>query len=504
MTSADAAPGNSRLDRVTRPFSLPRLIPWFALAAIFAVAILLRQWIPLNTDVSWLLLAGERVLDGQQLYRDVIETNPPMSVLAYLPAIMLGRLIGVEPHRILDGEMLLLALLSLWISAQILRRSSLAADFGWPLVIWSAAVMTIMPLQVFGQREHIATLTLLPALAVWAMRWNRETPVIWAAILAGLGAGITLAFKPYFAIPVTLCVITASIGARQWSSLLAPENIIAGGLVAVLSVWTYLSFPDYFTLIYPIVRDVYLSWSMPLSVVLINPATMIGLISVIGVLLARQQSPLNPAVWLALTASIGFALVFYLQRRGWSYHSFPMVSLAMLAMGQAILRPCLHLGRRSLIAAMGVLGLTFVVGCQWFYANIDVGPVEAAIAGLKPRPKILMLSGEAAIGNPLVRNVHGTWVSRQQHLWIREHVRLTREDHAVDAATEARLNDYLALERRWLIEDFRKNPPDIILIDDLRDHWGDWARADTEIATLLKPYHLIRTVQGIEVLSLSQ
>jgi len=501
MTSVDAAPGNSRLDRATRLFRLPWLMPWLALAAIFTIAILLRQYMALNTDVSWLLVAGERVLDGQQLYRDIVEINPPMAVLAYLPGIALARAVGVDPHSVIDAAILLLAALSLFLTSRILRRSSFANDFGLPLLIWSAAVMTIMPLQVFGQREHIATLTLLPSLALWALRWDRQAPRAWAILVAGIGAGITLAFKPFFAVPVALCVIAAAVATRRWRVLLAPENVIAGALVAGFSVWTYLAYPDYFSLTYPIVRDSYLSWSMPLSVIFVNPATMIGLFAAISVCLTRQQGPLNPAIWITLVASAGFAVSFYLQRRGWSYHSFPMVSLALLAMGQALTLPRMHLARPGVIAVFVVLAMTFLVGCQWFYANVDVGPVEAAITGLKRNPKILVLSGEAAIGHPLVRNVHGTWVSRQENLWVREFVRLTREDHAVDPTTDARLKDYLALERRWLIEDFRNTPPDIVLVDNLRDHWGDWARADGEITELLKPYRLVTTVRGIDVLS---
>ena len=116
----------------------------------------------------------------------------------------------------------------------------------------------------------------------------------------------------------------------------------------------------------------------------------------------------------------------------------------------------------------------------WFNATVYVGPIRQAIAGLMSNPRILVLSGEAAIGHPLVRDVGGVWVSRQENLWIREFTRLTRERTVVDAATDARLNDYLALERKWLIEDFRKLPPDLVLVDNLRDGWGAWARADAE------------------------
>ena len=119
--------------------------------------------------------------------------------------------------------------------------------------------------------------------------------------------------------------------------------------------------------------------------------------------------------------------------------------------------------------------------------------------GLVPHPWILVLSGEAAIGYPLVRHINGVWVSRQENLWIREFVRLTRERTSVDAATDAKLNDYLALERKWLIEDFKKLPPDLVLVDNLRNDWGAW-RADAEVSQLLDSYTHVRSVEGIDIL----
>ncbi|MET0677147.1 MAG: hypothetical protein ABW175_15220, partial [Bradyrhizobium sp.] len=99
-----------------------------------------------------------------------------------------------------------------------------------------------------------------------------------------------------------------------------------------------------------------------------------------------------------------------------------------------------------------------------------------------------------------VRDVGGVWVSREENLWLREFVRLTREKTHVDAAKDARMNGYLALERQWLLEDFRKTPPDIILVDNQRNGYGDWARADAELSELMKPYALVRSVDGVDIL----
>jgi hypothetical protein len=51
-----------------------------------------------------------------------------------------------------------------------------------------------------------------------------------------------------------------------------------------------------------------------------------------------------------------------------------------------------------------------------------------------------------------------------------------------------------------LIEDFKRMPPDVVLVDNLRDDWGAWARADEEVAQLLKTYTLVRSIEGIDIL----
>ena len=144
-------------------------MPLLLIGVVFAVAIGLRQVVPLNTDVSWLLVIGERMLDGQRLYRDIIEINPPMAAFAYLPGVALARVLGVDPRHVIDAQLLLLAAASLFAVSRILRLSpATAPSKSGAFAVWAAAVVTILPMHVFAQREHIAMLTFLPALAVAA------------------------------------------------------------------------------------------------------------------------------------------------------------------------------------------------------------------------------------------------------------------------------------------------------------------------------------------------
>ena len=494
---AVSSPPSSRADDRETLSSLS----WLSIAALFATAMLLRQVIPVNLDVSWLLVAGERVLEGQKLYVDIVEINPPMAVFAYLPGIALAHAIGLDSAVVTDGLVLTLAAASLLVTCQILRLSvkldNVRLSF---FAVWAVAVVTILPMNVFAQREHLALLTFLPALAAYSLRGNRESLPMWAILVAGVGAGITLAFKPFFAVPAVMCVAFAVARSRSWRALFAPENLVTGSLVTIYAIFCYIHYPEYFTLIYQIVRDTYLSWSMPLPVIFFNSATMISAIAAISLLWTLRQRPLDSTALVMALASLGFAFVFYVQRRGWSYQSYPMVALAMITMGYVLIADAQLHARLSRLPATAVLAAAFVLGCLWFNMKVYVGPIEGVVAGIKPNPRILVMSGEAAIGHPLVRALHGVWVSRQECLWIRTFTRVTRERTTVDADLNAKLNSYLALERQWLIEDFKRLPPDVVLVDNLREGWGAWAKADADLAQLLKPYVLVQTIEGIDIL----
>src|SRR5438876_4199072 len=99
--------------------------PWLAVVAVFVASVLLRQVMPFNVDVSWGLIVSERMLDGQRLYVDILETNPPMAVSVYVLGVALARAIGVRPEVATDGLIFLLFAASLALTWRILQHSSL-------------------------------------------------------------------------------------------------------------------------------------------------------------------------------------------------------------------------------------------------------------------------------------------------------------------------------------------------------------------------------------------
>jgi hypothetical protein len=156
--------------------------------------------------------------------------------------------------------------------------------------------------------------------------------------------------------------------------------------------------------------------------------------------------------------------------------------------------------RHLRIGASVIAVAIFANACVWFNASVDVRKLEAAVARLGPHPKIMMLGAAATIAHPLVRNVGGTWASRQEAFLIREIVRRARQEQTFDAISSARLDGYVAAERDGLVADFRISSPDVVLVDNRDSDWSAWAQADPELAELLKPYAWVQRVDGIDIL----
>lgn len=489
--------------RVLQNARATRALWWIAAALLFAVAVCLRQIVAANTDVSWLLIAADKLIAGKRLYLDIIETNPPMAVLTYVPAVLIARVLGVPAEAVVDGLVFAAIAISLGLTACILRASTALGDRQrWPVLLLGIAVLAILPAQSFAQREHIAIVELLPALALLALRANGDTPRPWAVLIGGIGLGLALSFKPYFALALLCAVAAAALYVKSWRVVLAPENFVAAGFVAVYAAATALVFPDYFTVIGPMVRDVYMPIGPSWTDVLLKPVMLLWGVALAAALLIYRRG----ATQLLLVAiSIGFAIVFVLQRKGWPYHSYPMMVFALLALGHAITAEGsrVRTSRGTLAGALALLAGLFLQSMVWFDRAFDARALQPHVARLGPHPVVLAITGEPGLGHPLTRALGGTWVSRQQAIWVAHYESYLRKTGAPDAQKLAMLERYAARERQWLAQDIRETPPDVVLVDNLTGDWSGWLTQHPDIADLLQNYHRVDSVMGVDILTRS-
>jgi hypothetical protein len=484
--------------------ALPR---WLPLVVVFILAVFLRQVLVANTDVSWGLVMAEKLLDGQRLYVDIIEVNPPATPYLYVGPALLARLAGLPAEFVVDGLVFLAAGLSLWLAGRILLKAGLVADGdAWLLATVVAVALTILPAQTFGEREHIGLITFLPLLAACAARAKGDAPSWSMVIAAGIGAGITVVIKPHFAAAILCTAAAAALCARSWRPLLALENWIAAALLAAYCAWVLLAFPQFVSDVLPLVMAVYVPAKAKFLKFIIHFATPLWVTALLLIALLKRRAALDPPFSLLLAASFGFSISFFGQQKGWSYHSYPMLALALIALVLAFIdrwhrapsepaeRP-----KRLAIAIMTALiaGTTFC----WMNFAVDCSALAPAIRALKSHPKMLALSSDLAIGHPLTRQVGGIWVSRVSALWITAGVWLRRRNETLDPQTDARLEVYAARDRAMLAEDIARHQPDVILVDLMKTiDWLAWARSDPALAEQMRSYRDYQKLDDVLIL----
>lgn len=474
---------------------------WLPLLLILAVAVVVRHFVVANTDVSWEITLSEKILDGQRLYTDLIEINPPASTFLYLPAVALARALGWAPETVIDISVFVAAL-SLGVASLIVDRYRLLDGLdGWLVAAVTLAVLTILPAQTFGEREHIALIAVLPMLATLAARTKGERPQLRYSLIAGIGAGITVCIKPHFALALALAVAAGTLHRRSWRMLLVPENLVAATIAAVYGLCVVIFYRAYITEVMPLVADVYLPARLSLARTLLDTPVVLWAGAVLIVLGLRRGTGVHPALLVLLTASAGFAAAYMVQGKGWPYQSYPMLALALIALALACgfrRRAKAQSGKRDDLKTTGawvVLGVITVWSFAWFNIAVDDRAAAAVVKRIAPpHPTIALISDDVALGHPLVRAVQGRWISRFGSLWVTEDAAIQRVAGGLDAAKKQRLAADVEAERQRMIGEIRDGKPDIVLIDQRPGRiligegggsWSDWVNADRELSGLI-------------------
>ena len=473
--------------------SLAGAAPWQVLtaallAAAFAIGLLVS--VP---DVTWLEIAAGRVLHGQRLYSQVLEVNPPLSVLVYAPAVLLSDGLGLRLEVATAALCVLAILASLGLAGAILRPLTGADPVrGWKLAAAGAFVLGVMPAAAFGQREHLAVIALVPFLAATAVRADGRRPVWPLAVLAGLGLGVAIALKPHLAAVAVLPALWTC--RRDLRRVVVQPECWAGALsLAAYAIAILALFPSYLNGLVPVLREVYLPIRAPIWLLLILPGVPLALGSALVARLMRLDGPL---LTVPMLAALGGAVAFLVQGKGWPYHAYPMLAFAALA----LLAPAAVVARAWSRIDWPMLLLPPLAAMAWLSTNVDSAALARAVAAAAPSsPSLIAISGNLGVGMPIVRALHGRWTGSEPSLWISDGV-LRREDaERLTPAGRFRLDALMNTERTRLVQDIRTGRPEVVLFDRKGFDWRDWAMQDAAVSGVLRGYRFSGAAGGIEV-----
>ena len=175
------------------PSPPPREAPaWpLAVALLLVVAAGALLWnAELVNDVAWQLWVARQLAHGVTLYTDIIEVNPPLWFWAAIPVVDLAQLIGVSSYHVLIASVLALDIIALLLVRRLCRdlQSGVLIVLGFPVITLFAF------LDVFGQREHLTLIAIVPYLVLVARRSvelaTGKTIAIVCGILAAFGIAL--------------------------------------------------------------------------------------------------------------------------------------------------------------------------------------------------------------------------------------------------------------------------------------------------------------------------
>jgi hypothetical protein len=499
-----------------RPARLAGLLagPWTTFALVL-LAIGQQLAGHLDCDVSWFITFAEKFVDGAVPYVDVTDPNPPASFLAMTPAVALARKLGVAVESVVAALVFLFAFSSIATSALIFRAGASRSREEWGLLRnASVFLLLVAPEMVFAEREHIALLALAPLLATLAASAEGGNIPRGLRIVAGLGAGVAICFKPFFALALALPALALAARERSPRLLLTIEMAAAAALCAAYGIFTLLLFPAYARYALPVIVEVY----QPARDAFVNLALFslapfnVALLAALGLASARglAHPPVAPvfvapaAARVCAFASLGFLASFFLQGKGWSNHAYPGIALALFAWCFFALdrHPRVRAARDGrlfkfiflpiFVAAPALFGAAKVL------ADVEEHPgLRAEIARVAPpHPRLVAMARQLDYGHPVTRQAGGTWVGRPNALWTASLAAYLLRD-ATDPARRARLEDFRRRDLAGFAEDVRMASPDAIVVEDKDTR--EWVLRQPETAQTLDRYERRGQAGDIEI-----
>ena len=313
-----------------------RRAAWIAGVGLVALT-LVGQFARLaEPDIGYMLYAAGRLLDGAKLYRDVVDINPPPIFAFNLPIVWIARVTHVSDIQLYRLVTVLVVAAVLLFVRRLLTHYLLPERPVERHYVLLLLTFVLLPLarEDLGQREHLVLALLLPYLAIVIARLERRSPPTGDAAIAGALAGLVVALKPPFALPL--------IASEAWCRWRSPDSrmrptpeVSALAVVVCLYLVVVLTMtPDYLRLVGTLGQayTTYLRVA-PLNLILFAPGAPLTAFALLAAIALRGERRHDEARSVVSVAMVGCFLAGVAQQKGLRYHFYPSFALATLLLG---------------------------------------------------------------------------------------------------------------------------------------------------------------------------
>ena len=514
-----------------------------AIAGLLAWSVLQELQLGLWDDVTVLISLSERILDGQWPYVDYLTSNPPASLLIYVPPTECARLLGLPVDLMTKIFVFAGAAASIAFCIRLAHKSDAARDLGQVGLLATVAALFVLPACVFAQRDHIALIAALPMLVVMGIRASERTVGALSATIAGLGGGLMVVIRPHYAVAIGLAALYVAWRRGLRPSALFPEFYAASLVCAAYLVAIFLFFPSFLSDAMPMALAVYAPLKLDPQVLLVKaPTGLIWITLAALALVYRKQVAANAFASVAALASAGAFWSYFIQGKGFPYHGYVAIALAFVTVTLALSKsPRLSSGAplamtigfcvaiiadsatgiwsvamvstnlafalialavtflpesmafrhvRWSVLSFGALFVAFGQAESWHQSGWRKDPRFLAEAEKLGHPKLALVSENQAFVEFLADRVGKRWRQHVYALGITAGVDIVLDRQTVDEATRQKLEAYRRREQDLLLGDIADQKPDAIIVE---EKWAKVHLAQPTLERILRGYRLVST-----------
>jgi hypothetical protein len=428
------------------PRGLPRsLLLAAALVALWAAATWMAWDLPLNNDVSWQYWVARQLRGGAMLYRDMLESNPPLWFWEAVPASSLADRLGIDASHVAIAGVMALNVVVIG-----LCRAALPPGERGVALIGLAGVLFGLPLFDFGERDHLMAVATLPYVLLAARRGEGLSVSRELAIGTGLVAASGVALKPHFLLlPLALEAWLAI--RRDWRLIRVETIALMAALLAYVAV-VALATPAYFTHELPAVFAAYGEFKPPFATLWTEQIYLPGWL-LAGAALALGWSNASPRTHACGVAALAFIACYAAQAKGFPYQALPATMASALAAWLLLVERHRRAAGYSAAAAIGWAAFcAIMIGA---FSPMRLGAITERLETLPAGSTVAVVSAHSWNAFPLVEDRHFIWPMRGLLLW--QFPAIARTGPNTPLARETRAS---------IVDDLWCHPPDAILFDD--------------------------------------
>lgn len=446
---------------------------WLLLAALCLAAVGPAY---VNHDAAWYLYMVERWRDGASLYRDVVDTNPPLIIWLMAPPVLLARVTDIGAPLLFKLYVFTIAAAAMLATGRIVRRGLPAREF----ILVTLVVFVCLPFAKgdFGQREHFALLLTMPyilAAAVPGAPIGRK-----AASLVGIAGGIGFAVKPHFlmawiAVEAAVLWRDGAVSLRRPASIAAMATFVIYGLTAALMAPQYFGVADQ-------VRQVYGGLNSPFAVLLRLREVQLWIVA-LAVMTAVRWPRAERVALVIFAAATGHLAAALLQFKGWGYQLYPARAMTVLFLGAASatlvdeapgLIALLRGGRSGLGIVFAVIlvisSARYILEARHPAAPDLVTPFSAAIRREAPQGPVALLSMRTIIypAFPSINYTGAAWSLRHNSLWFLPGLYADQDARSGGPLVAHPLDQMPVIERKFfdqIVDDLCGSPPRLLAVE---------------------------------------